>query len=96
MLVVGLFLAAWTLVGVASADGNGMLYCANDSLAATKASAATTTDHLRPDGPVGTPAVVIVMLVVLGMGTVAVLATVGTLIYLGVSRLNRRRRAGPL
>jgi hypothetical protein len=58
----------------------------------TSLAGATTTDPLPPDGPVGTPTAVIVMLLILGAGVLGVLALIGTFIH----RLNRRRRVGPL
>jgi hypothetical protein len=53
----------------------------------------TTTRPLPPDGPVGIPVGGVIVLLLLGCGAVAVLAILGTFIYLGVNRRNRRRMA---
>ncbi len=59
----------------------------------TSFAGTTTTDRLPPDAPVGTPTGAIVMLVIMGAGVLGVLAIIGTFIYLGVNRRNRRRQA---
>jgi hypothetical protein len=60
----------------------------------TTTFASTTTSHLPPDGPVRTPWVALGVLTFLGWGALAVLAILGTSVYLGLNRINRRRRAG--
>ena len=60
----------------------------------TTTFASTTTSYLPPDGPVRTPWVALGVLTFLGWGALAVLAILGTFVYLGLNRINRRRRAG--
>ena len=59
----------------------------------TNPAGTSTSRPLRPDGPVGTPAGVFIMLGLMGAGAVIVLTVIGLLIYLGVNR-RRRRSAG--
>jgi hypothetical protein len=68
----------------------GLLEQAGVPVTTTSLPGVTATDPLPPDGPVGTPKAVIVMLLILGTGVLGVLAGLGTLIY----RLVRRRRGG--
>jgi hypothetical protein len=60
----------------------------------TLSSVTTTHPPLPPDGPVGTPTSVIVMLLILGAGALWILAIIGAIVYLCVNRLNRHRRVG--
>jgi hypothetical protein len=86
---VDLEAAAWQpLLGQAGLSVTTTLPSTTTTLPGT-----VTTRPLPPDGPVGTPVGAIIMLALLGGGAVAVLAILGTFIYLGVNRRNRRRMA---
>jgi hypothetical protein len=64
------------------------------SVTTTTLAGTTTTRPLPPDGPVRTPWAAIGFLAFLGGGALAILAILGTFVYLGVNRLRRRRRTG--
>jgi hypothetical protein len=81
-------------VDLERADWQPLLGQAGLSATTTTLPATTTSRPLPPDGPVGIPGGAIVVLAVLGGSAVAFLAIVGTLIYLLVNRLRRRRRTG--
>ena len=71
-------------------DGSCVLVFSDHSVAAIRPG--TTTRPRPPDGPVRTPWGAFVLLAILAAGGVAVLAVLGTFIYLGVNRLKRRRK----
>lgn len=80
-------------VGLERAGWQSLLGQAGLSVTTTT-FASTATSRLPPDGPVRTPWAALGVLTFLGWGALAVLAIVGTLVYLGLNRISRRRRAG--
>jgi hypothetical protein len=81
-------------VALARSGWQSLLGQADVPVTTTSLASVTTTHPLPPDGPVGTPTSVIVMLLILGAGALWILAIIGTLIYLCVNRLTRHRRVG--
>jgi hypothetical protein len=81
-------------VGLERTQWQSLLEQAGLSVTTTTLAGTTTTRPLPPDGPVGLPTVVVGMLALFGWGAFGILAILGTFVYLGVNRRNRRRRAG--
>ena len=81
-------------VDLERAEWQSLLGQAGLSVTTTTLAGTTTSSYPPPDGRVGVPAGAIVVLVVLGGAAVAVLAILGTFIYLAVNRHHRRQRAG--
>ena len=81
-------------VGLERTEWQSLLAQAGLSVTTTTLATTTTSRPLPPDGPVGIPAGAVVLLLVLGCAALAVLAILGTFIYLGVNRRSRRRRSG--
>ena len=81
-------------VGLERTQWQSLLEQAGLSVTITTLAGTTTTRPLPPDGPVGLPTVVVGMLALFGWGAFGILAILGTFVYLGVNRRNRRRRAG--
>ena len=81
-------------VGLERAEWQFLLGQAGLSVTTTTLASTSTSRPLPPDGPVGMPAAALGVLMFLGWEALAILAILGTFVYLALNRHSRRRGAG--